>query len=233
MNLSQRPTKSSIELLYQDPHTVVVNKPSGLVVVPTPLNEKKTVESLVNDEFSSFGVGRLHPCHRLDRDTSGVLIFARGKKNQQLWMNVFRERSIQKEYIVFVQGIVKNNTGTLKGWIKDLDARKHQKKSKARWAQCTYEALRRDHGFTVLRVKLLTGRTNQIRIQLAEIGHPVLGERKYAFAKDYVLKFRRVALHAYSIECDHPILHQRIYIEAELPSDMKSYLEQHINKGKI
>jgi 23S rRNA pseudouridine1911/1915/1917 synthase len=225
MNLAQRSTKSSIEVLYQDPYTMIVNKPSGLVVTPTPLKEKKTVESLVNNEFLFSNGGRLHPCHRLDRDTSGVLIFARGKRNQQLWMGVFRNRLIEKQYIVFVQGIMKKTKGALKGWIKDLDARKYQEKSKAQWAECVYEVMGYGDGFSVLKINLLTGRTNQIRIQLSEIGHPVLGERKYAFAKDYPLRFRRVALHAQSVECYHPVLKNKLYIEAELPSDMKSFLE--------
>ncbi len=221
-----KPVSKPVEILHQDSWSVIVNKPAGLVVIPTPHKEEKTLTSIINEQFLLSKQGRLHPCHRLDRETSGVMIFAWGKKNQKYWMDAFQRRSVEKKYIALVQGFVKKPRGCLKSWVKDFDSRKYQKKEKPKWAEAFYEVLGHGKGFSVLKVDLLTGRTNQIRIQLAQIGHPVLGERKYAFAKDYPVKFRRVALHAQSVACTHPMTQKRINVEAPVPKDMSEYLNQ-------
>src|SRR3990167_6416126 len=92
----------TIPLLYEDQYYVVFDKPPGLLVIPTPANEKRTLVNLVNLEYGDPQNCRLHPCHRLDRDTSGAIIFAKGKKNQQLMMQEFHRQRIKKKYIAFI-----------------------------------------------------------------------------------------------------------------------------------
>ncbi|MDP8265572.1 MAG: RluA family pseudouridine synthase [Candidatus Aceula meridiana] len=219
-----RHSKKSVEILFEDSWYLIVNKPAGLVVIPTPHKEERTLTTLVNQQHAYPEKGRLHPCHRLDRDTSGVIVFAYGKKNQKLLMDVFQGRLVKKKYIAFVHGKMKKNSGRLEGAIVSYDSMKYHKRPKSKWALSTYTVQRLMKNFSVVEVDLMTGRTNQIRIQFSQIGHPLLGERKYAFAKDYNLKFRRTALHAHQISFRHPVTKKSIEIQAPLSDDMEKLL---------
>lgn len=214
-----------IDIVYEDQGYIVFNKPSGIVVIPTPKKETRTLVSLVNQQFKQADC-LLHPCHRLDRDTSGLIIFAKGKKHQQWMMNCFKERKISKRYIALVQGCLDKKKGSFLKSIKDFDSRKYGGGGKPQKAETQYSVLETKNDFSVVSVVPVTGRTNQIRIHFAEAGHPLLGERKYSFAKDYKLKFRRTALHAQRLEWDSPFESKKIIIHIPLPDDMNSFLKQ-------
>src|SRR3989338_3508365 len=184
----------SIKILYQDEHYIAFDKPPGLLVVPTPKNETNTLVNIVNRHQGPQKQERLFPCHPLDRDTSGVILFAKGKRNQELMMEQFKKARVKKCYIAFVQGRLKRPAGELKSFIADQEQRKFQRHLRPKMAVTRYKVIQTGRVFSVLEVFPLTGRTNQIRIQFRDIGHPLLGERKYAFARDYELKFRRCAL---------------------------------------
>lgn len=217
-----------IKVLYEDDYFVVFDKPAGLLVVPTPKGELRTLVHLANVPFSSSSGGpKLHPCHRLDRETSGVIIFAKGKHYQRVMMDIFKNRKITKKYIAFVQGSVFHDAGEIKSFTKSLEFKKYKKNSQGQYSITRYKVLERRKLFSVVEVEPLTGHTNQIRIHFKEKGHPLLGERKYAFGKDFDLKFRRVALHAKSIEWLHPVTKKHIKIESPLSKDMEVFLEQH------
>ena len=220
-------SRKPVPVLYQDQFYVAFDKPPGLLVIPSPKKEKKTLLSLVNEQFpKSENEGRLHPCHRLDRDTSGVILFARGKKNQQIMMEEFHRRRIQKVYIAFVHGKMKNPQGEIKSAITDFDGRKFDRGFSRKMSVTRYKVLSFKRHFSVVEVYPLTGRTNQIRIHFSEIGHPLVGERKYAFAKDYPLKFKRTALHSRDLSCLHPFYKKQIHIHSPLPKDMTEFLNQ-------
>ena len=94
-----------IAVLYEDERTMVFNKPAGLLVIPTPDEEPNTLLNIVNHQYAeNKDFGKLHPCHRLDRETSGVILFAKGKQNQQRTMDLFHKKMIKKVYVAFVQG---------------------------------------------------------------------------------------------------------------------------------
>jgi len=186
---------------------------------------------IVNPVVFEAGSPRLYPCHRLDRDTSGAIVFAKGKKNQKVMMDVFKNRQIKKMYLAIVHGILKKKSGQIKSIIKDFDQKKYHQRSKGRWAQTDYRVIGEGEGFSFVEIDLKTGRTNQIRIHFSEMGHPLIGERKYAFAKDFLLKFRRPALHAQKIEYVHPITKNNILVEAPLAQDMKDFLSKHVYQG--
>ncbi len=216
-----------IEVLYQDEFYIAFNKPAGLLVIPSPHKEKKTLISIVNAQFPSGEIqGRLHPCHRLDRDTSGVILFARGKKNQQMMMAEFFNQRVQKVYIAFVQGKLKKPIGEIKSAIKDFEERRFAWTSLPKMSLTRYKVLTVKKEFSVVAVYPLTGRTNQIRIHFSDIGHPLLGERKYAFGRDYALKFRRTALHAQDLKWVHPIHKKQIQVHSPLPEDMNQFLQK-------
>lgn len=214
----------SISILYEDSYYVVFDKPSGLLVIPTPQNEQNTLVNIVNAQcVRTSGEGKLHPCHRLDRDTSGVIVFAKGKRCQRLMMDIFRRQEIKKRYIAFVHGRLERREGILKSRIQDLDQKKYYKLFKGKTALTHYKVLQQKKKFSIVEARPVTGRTNQIRIQFSEIGHPLVGERKYAVARDFPLKFRRVALHAYTVEWRHPVTKEMIKVTAKLPQDMEAF----------
>ena len=214
--------RNPIEILYADKEYIVFNKPAGLLVIPSPKKETDTLVHRVNKQLESSV--RLYPCHRLDRETSGIIVFAKGKHNQQLMMEAFKRRQVKKEYIAFIQGRITRKSGEIKSIIHNPFDQHFRKHSSGRLAISRYKVVEIRKHFSIVEVEPITGRTNQIRIQFKEMGHPLVGERKYAFARDYPLKFRRVALHAQVFECVQPVTQREIYISCRLPKDMQEFL---------
>jgi tRNA pseudouridine32 synthase/23S rRNA pseudouridine746 synthase/23S rRNA pseudouridine1911/1915/1917 synthase len=211
----------AIRVLYEDDYLVVFDKPSGMLVIPSPRKETNTLFDVVNANITSH---KLHPCHRLDRDTSGAIIFAKGKQNQQLMMREFQNSAVEKKYIAFVRGHLSRPQGEIKIPIQDFHQKKFQRHVRPKPAATRYRVLDTKRKFSVVEIVPLTGRTNQIRIHFSEIGHPLLGERIYAFGKDFDVKFRRVALHASQIKWRHPVTKKWVKVVSELPSDMSSFI---------
>ncbi len=207
-------------IVYEDDRLIIVDKPSGMLVIPTPKKETNTLTDLLNKELDSRRVQvNAYPCHRLDRDTSGLIIYAKGKAVQRTMMDEFRARSVKKSYIAFVNGIVKKEFDTIAGSIYNRN------KLKAEDALTKYRVLERRGAFTVVEVEPVTGRTNQIRIHMKSIGHPLVGETVYAFRKDYKLRFKRTALHAKRIEFKDPASSQKMSFESPLAADMAEFLK--------
>jgi len=209
------------KIIYEDEWLMVVDKPSGMLVIPTPKKETNTLTDLLNQELDSRNVEvNAYPCHRLDRETSGLIIFAKGKSIQKRMMEEFKKRVVRKTYIAFVQGRVKKGFDTIKGHIYNRN------KGRSEEAITKYSRLEARRDFTVLDVEPVTGRTNQIRIQFKEIGHPLVGESVYAFRRDFKLRFKRTALHATTIEFVHPVTKNRMQFTSPLPEDMKKFIEK-------
>ena len=227
MNIKQsHPTpKIQIPVLYEDENCLVFNKPSGLLVVPTDKNEHHTLVNVVNEQQGGRKV-HLYPAHRLDRDTSGVILFAKGKENQQKLMQFFKDKQVNKNYIAFVHGRVAEPRGKIRIPIKDFNQRKFAPHLPAQSALTHYEVEDYHKDFTVVRVMPITGRTNQIRIHFAKIGHPLVGEDKYAFRRDFALRFRRTALHALRLEWPKMSGSGMISVESPLAADMVDFLEK-------
>lgn len=205
---------SGFRILYEDDHVIAVDKPAGMLVIPTPKGETNTLTGLLNRELDSRGVAEnAHPCHRIDRETSGLILYAKGKKAQQLMMEEFRHHRVRKSYLAFVHGRLGRKSGI-------IDRPVENKKSATR-----YKVIEERKDFSVVEVEPVTGRTNQIRIHFKAIGHPIVGERRFAFAKDFKLKFRRAALHSHKIGFDHPVTKEPLAFTAPVPEDMTKFLE--------
>jgi 23S rRNA pseudouridine1911/1915/1917 synthase len=197
------------------------------LVIPSPKKEKTTLLTVVNDQHAASGPTderRLYPCHRLDRDTSGVILFSRGKANQKRMMEAFRQRSVKKKYIALVQGKLRTRAGEIRNAIEDFDQKKFSRRPLLRFALTRYRVMESKRLFSVVEVLPVTGRTNQIRIHFKQIGHPLVGERKYAFGKDFTLKFRRTALHAAELVWPHPITKKIIKTVSPLAQDMEAFI---------
>ncbi len=201
------------KIIYEDEFLMGVNKPSGMLTIPTPKNEKNTLTHLLNQELEKRGLTiKAHPCHRLDRETSGIILYAKGKKMQQEIMDLFHKHQAKKLYIAFIRGIPPKKEATINITIEGKPA------------ITKYRVIQERPGFCVVEIEPLTGRTNQIRIHFKKIGYPLLGETKYAFRKDFAIKFKRVALHAKELEFIHPQTKQKILFTAPLPDDMQKLL---------
>lgn len=215
-----RPTVDrAIPVLFEDGDCVVFDKPPGILVIPTPKGESRTLVALADRQFPKE---HLHPAHRLDRDTSGVILFAKGKSNQRKLMALFKERRVKKDYIAFVHGRVHPAQGDIRVPIKD----RYKPSAPAVDALTRYRVVDHHKDFTVVDVRPVTGRTNQIRIHFSKIGHPLVGEDQYAFRKDFVLRFRRTALHAARLEWPSLSTGKTQAVASPLPGDMAEFLEK-------
>ena len=206
-------------IIFEDQWIMVVDKPSGMLVIPTPKKETNTLTDLLNRDLDKRGIEvNAHPCHRLDRETSGIVLYAKGKKMQKLMMDEFRNRRVKKSYIAFVQGKPQQDSGTIRKSIFNRN------KNRAEPSETRYEVLEARQGFSIVRVEPMTGRTNQIRIHFKTIGHPLVGESVYAFRKDFEIKFRRAALHAAEVKFVHPVTGKELKFTSPLPSDMANFV---------
>lgn len=194
-----------IPVIYEDDWLLVVDKPAGLLTIPTPKNEPRTLTSILG----------LYPCHRLDRETSGLIIYAKGKSIQKKMADLFKQRKVKKSYIAFIQGKPARLQGEIKNQIEGLSA------------ITRYTVIEERNNFSVVQVNPITGRTNQIRIHFKLIGHPLIGEKKFAFRRDFKLKANRLCLHARTLEFVHPVSHKLISLHSELPLAMENFLQKH------
>lgn len=210
------------DIIYEDDYLIVVNKQPGVLVVPTPKKERDTLGDLLNMELDSRGYKvNAYPCHRIDRETSGLIIYAKGRSMQHRIMDLFKNRRIKKIYAAFAHGNIKKDFDTLKSYAYNKN------KGRNELMITQYKVIERKDSFTVLELEPVTGRRNQIRIQLKEIGHPLVGESVYAFRKDFNLKFKRTALHAKCLRFTHPATGKLMDFVLPLPEDMKNFLISH------
>jgi len=208
----------NIPIIYEDDWLVVLDKPSGLLTIPALNKEARCLTSILNDDLKERGIDyRLHPCHRLDRDTSGLIIYAKGKSMQEKLMQLFKFKKIKKMYIAFLNGQLDKKHGQINKPIEGQSA------------LTGYTVVEQRQDFAVVEALPLTGRTNQLRLHFKYIGHPILGESKFAFRKDFKIKAKRLCLHAAYLEFVHPITNEVLVIESTLPKEMKEFLEKYKN----
>ena len=195
---------------------LVVNKPAGLLSVPTPKHESRTLTSILNQDVQVRGLKyRLYPCHRLDRETSGLLIYAKSRGIEAKMIEAFRNRLISKKYIAFVHGKLSKPQGVINFTIAGKNA------------LTKYRVLQEKSNYSIVEVSPVTGRTNQIRIHFKHIQHPLVGEDKFAFRKDFTLRAKRVCLHAKYLEFKHPQTAKTVVVESPLAQDLQKFFDEH------
>ncbi|MCF7894564.1 MAG: RNA pseudouridine synthase [Candidatus Omnitrophica bacterium] len=207
-------------IIFDDEYFLVINKIARIVVQPSPKKEKQTLTSLVEKHLKE----KLYICHRLDKDTQGLIIYARSKKVYKNITDQFRKRKIIKKYFALTEGNFKRDKGLFKGLVLDTVGRKFNEKPKS--SETSYKVIKKGRGFDLIELSPKTGRTNQIRIHLAKAGHPILGERKYAFRRDFVIKFNKLALYAYFIQLRHPISKEKIVVKIDRPEYMNEFIKK-------
>lgn len=222
-----------LTILYQDDDVVVVDKPAGMVVHAGAGHHDGT---LVNALLHHFGTlssvnGDLRPgiVHRLDRDTSGVLIVARTDRAHQALASQFQGRTVEKIYLAFAHGHLSKETGTIASPIARDPVRRTRmtaRLSSGRSALTEYQVLERLPLGDLLRVRIGTGRTHQIRVHLASLGHPILGDRLYGAPANVpgLAPLPRFFLHAHRLRFESPSTGSPVAVESPLPTDLENLL---------
>lgn len=246
VELSTLPTTSftpediPLEIVYEDPELIVVNKPAGLVVHPAAGINSGTLANALAFHFkklsSQAGSTRPGIVHRLDRDTSGLLVVAKSEAAHEKLADQFRAREVFKSYVALVHGAVPQELGRIEEPI-GRDPRNRTRMAvvrSGRTALSLYRVHRRYEGFTLLDVELKTGRTHQIRVHLSWMKHPVVGDEVYGGGRDKTVrdpklraeirKLGRQFLHAEHLRFRHPKTESLIEFTAPLPSDLIRFL---------
>ena len=221
-----------IEIIYEANDIIVVNKPKGLVVHPANGNWEGTlvnaIMAICKDSLSGIG-GEIRPgiVHRLDKDTSGLLIIAKNDDAHLNMSNQIKDRKVKKIYYALVRGIVSENEATINMPIgrSTKDRKKMAVNKNGKEAVTHFKVLERFNKYTLLEVKIDTGRTHQIRVHLSEIGHPVVGDEVYSNGKNE-FGIKGQLLHAKSLDFKHPITGKDMHLEAKLPDEFLDVLNK-------
>lgn len=226
--LKAEPEDAPIEILYEDPSVIAVNKPAGLVVHAGAGAHSGTLVNRLVHHFATLSQvgGELRPgiVHRLDRGTSGVLLVARNDAAHRALARQFAERTTEKTYLALVEGRVNADSGRITKPITRDPAHRTRmtaRLDRGRDALTDYRVLRRFEKFTYLEVRIGTGRTHQIRAHLASIRHPVAGDKLYGAAVA-----ERIFLHAWRIRFDSPATGERVTVEAPLPKELEMWITE-------
>lgn len=228
--LEIQPENIPLDIIYEDDDLLVVNKPAGMVTHPAPGNYSGTlVNALVHYSKSLSMVGTpLRPgiVHRLDKDTSGTMVVAKNDKAHVKLAEQFKLHSIKRKYLAVVEGIVQFDEG-----VVDLPIGRHplarEKMSvsfldDSREAKTTYKTLKRYNYFSLIELSPHTGRTHQLRVHMAYLGHPIVGDKKYGKGKIS----SRLALHAQLIGFNHPRTGKYMEFSSDLPEEIKKIIKE-------
>lgn len=229
-----RNLQRGIALIYEDRDIVVVNKPAGLLTMATDSEKTRTAYFILTDYVRrghSKSRNRVFIVHRLDRETSGILVFAKTIEAklsmQQHW------DSAEKKYLAVVHGRLAKETEIISSYLVENKARlvySTSDRSKGRLSRTAYRVLKQTKDFALLEVDLLTGRKHQIRVHLADIGHPVVGDTRYGKGKR---GRHNIALHAHSLSVTHPLTGERLLFKTKAPGYFNQFvgdLESHPNR---
>lgn len=223
-----------VEIIYEDTDIIVVNKPKGMVVHPANGNPDGTlvnaIMSICKDSLSGIG-GEIRPgiVHRIDKDTSGILIVAKNDKAHINLSEQIKNHEVKKTYIALTRGIVKENEATINMPIgrSTKDRKKMAVTKNGKEAITHFKVIERfpKHNCTLLEVKIETGRTHQIRVHLSQIGYPIIGDTVYSNGKNE-WDIQGQCLHAKSLKFKHPTTGKEMFLEAELPKYFQKIVEE-------
>ncbi|MCX6249261.1 MAG: RluA family pseudouridine synthase [Bacteroidetes bacterium] len=206
-----------LKVLYEDDYLLFVEKPAGILTYGEKGSEGTSVYKKLLEYFQEISNGhdRVYVVHRLDREVSGILLFAKSVEVQEKIKEGWKEN--EKKYFALVEGKPAEKEGIIKSWLKENSAFKMYttyESSDAKLAITRYREVKEIPGHTLLEITLETGRKNQIRVQLAEIGCPITGDRKYGSIDPFK---RQIRLHAFHFTFNHPVTGERMIIESKLP----------------
>lgn len=219
------PENGLIEILYEDPDVIILNKPAFQLVHPAGSTQNHTLANFLAYYFQSKNVlTTIRPLHRLDRDTSGCILFAKNSYTQTQLEKQLKDRTLKRCYLALIQGNLEPHTGTIQQAIAKHPTKPNQRIVNANGdaAITHYKTLQiYNENCALLELNLDTGRTHQIRVHLSHLGHAIIGDKMYGTRSCLIT---RQALHAHTIEFHHPTTNQRIKLCAPLPPDMQNLI---------
>lgn len=221
-----------LNILYEDPSLIVLNKPAGLLAVPLERkSDEPSVYEQIETHLRSHGKRRPLIVHRIDRDTSGVVVFAKDARTQLALKRQFKQQTPERIYRAVVYGQPKPPAGTWRDhlvWDRKalIQKQTHPRDPNAAEAASDYRVVEAFSTTSLIEVKLRTGKRNQIRIQARLRGHTLVGEQRYTYGPDGLrpIRFPRQALHAYRLSFDHPLDGRRMQFEAPMPRDLRELI---------
>lgn len=214
-----------LTVLHIDERVLVCVKPPGMLTVQAPKGSRRSSDVVLSHRLKRDGHGGVLPAHRIDRETSGVVVCGRDPETRDRLMATFKRRDVEKVYVAIVQGRPMPVDGVLRFPIKDL-GKKAVIADDGQAAETRYRTLETFREATLVEVDLRTGRHNQIRLHFAHVGHPLIGERKYARGSAAPIRHKRAALHAARVRFPHPWTGETIDVEAPLARDLENLLEK-------
>lgn len=212
--------QEGIKILYRDENLVVLDKPAGVLSVATDFDEERSVHSYLKEQFYPK---RVFPVHRLDRETSGVMLFAFTEETRNALKDQFEDRSIEKIYFAIVEGCPEAPKGIWESFLREderyfVHTTPNQQLGKI--AITEYEVVKKNKSVSLLRLSPKTGRKHQLRVHCREAGHPIAGDGRYG-AKN--ISFGRLCLHAQTLSFSHPLSHKRMTFSSPLPPLFSSF----------
>lgn len=207
-----------LDIVFEDPYIIVIDKQPGLLSMSN--NTRQITAQTVLNRYLEKGGGRntSHLVHRLDRDTSGLMLYAKDVQTQQSFINGWQELVSDRRYIALVEGEFENPQGVVRSWLtedKRFVIHSSPVDNGGKYAVTHYNVLTSSNGYSLVECVLETGRKNQIRVHMADLGHPVVGDRKYGSGNDPV---RRLCLHAFKLCFVHPVTGKRLNFETPVPA---------------
>ena len=206
-----------LDIVYEDPYLLVIDKSSGLLSMSNNTRQQ-TVQTVLN-RYLEKGGGRntSHLVHRLDRDTSGLMVYAKDVQTQQSLINGWQQLVTDRRYLALVEGELENPVGRIQSWLtedKRFITHSSPVDNGGKFAVTHYKVLSSSNGYSLVECELETGRKNQIRVHMSDLGHPVAGDRKYGASGD---PMHRLGLHAYMLCFVHPVTGKHMKFETPVP----------------
>lgn len=216
--IKRKTKKKKLDIIYEDKEIIVINKPSKQLCIATDKDKQHTLYNEVSSYVKKQNPkNKIFIVHRLDKDTSGIVLFAKNevlkRKLQDNWETLAKNR----EYIAIVDGKMEHKKDTLKDYLKEsktLQVYVTQNTKNGKLAITNYEVLKNNKVYSMLKININTGRKNQIRVQLSNINHPIVGDKKYKSRNN---PLGRLALHASKLEVVHPVTKKLMVFESKVP----------------
>ena len=216
-----------LTILYEDPSLIIINKQAGLLSMGTTKERNRTAYGILSSYLKGIDPqGKIFIVHRLDRETSGVMMFAKSEKVQQLIQKSWDATIKERTYVALVEGIPEPPKGTITSYLRESKALivySSQNPDNGQLAITNYHVLKANSGYALLELELETGRKNQIRVHMQDVGHPIVGDAKYGATSDPI---DRLGLHAEVLAFEHPITGEAMRFEAAIPKSFLSVVKE-------
>lgn len=213
-----------LKILYEDAYIIVVEKKEGLLSVATERQKERTAQHILNEYVKRIHRGnRIYVVHRLDRETSGIMMYAKDEKTQHTLRDNWHDLVRDRRYVAIVAGDMEQDEGTVRSWLTDrkLYVSSSPVDDGGKYSVTHYHTIKRANSFSLLELNLETGRKNQIRVHMQSLGHPVVGDERYGCE---VNPLGRLALHAFKLCFYHPVTHEWMEFETPYPAPFKTLM---------